>query len=146
MANGLFRRIVLLVAGMSLSACGANANSSAMPWGQDFEKPELLTVHFRCDEESSEYKSYMNNPRTFTGITIKFKGGVYYVYSPNPNSVSPASSSFLKKDGENPEKVSREGRDLVLESQAPKLFAAMSTGYVGSCIILLNGSERGEKN
>lgn len=131
------------VLGVSSFACSTNNNTlSTLPWAQDFEKPELLTVHFRCGQESSEYKSYLDTPQTFTGITMKFKGGTFYVYSSNPNSMSPITESVLKSDDGKLHKVSQDERDRTLANKAPLLYKVMQTGSAEACTILLDGTEK----
>ena len=116
----------------------------AWPWDK-FEDPKLLRVHFVCDVNTSEYKSYLNSPHTFTGMTIKIKGGMYYMYSPNPNSMSPVVYSYIEKKPGRFFEVTQSERDEAIRVAAPQLYQAMSGSSTLGCTIILDGSQRDSK-
>ncbi|MDP2598812.1 MAG: hypothetical protein Q8P49_03215 [Candidatus Liptonbacteria bacterium] len=113
----------------------------AWPWDK-FEDQKLLTVHIVCDAGTSEYKSYLNTPHTFTGMTIKVKGGMYYMYSPNPNSMSPIVYSYIEKEPARFFEVTRSERDQAIGVAAPQLYGAISSGSMTGCTVILDGSQR----
>lgn len=128
------------IAMQSMSLFASAQSDPDWPWAK-FEDPKLLTVHFVCDAGTSEYKSYLDTPHTFTGITIKVKGGMYYLYSPNPNSMSPVVYSYAEKAPRQYYEVTRSERDQVLRVAAPQLYQAMR-GSKDGCTIILGGSQR----
>jgi len=131
------------ILGVSLFVAAQNAST---PWEHNFENPKHLTVHFNCDMGTSEYKSYLNVPHTYTGITMKFRGGVFYVYSPNPDSMSPITFSYLKKNWGPLHEVSQGERDAILQVEAPQLYKTMSTGEdIKGCTMFLDGTEKDKK-
>lgn len=141
----MHKKLVGVLVGVAMAGmwtCGAAQANPTWAW-RNFEDPKLLTVHFTCDAGTSEFKSYMDTPQTFTGITIKWKGGTFFVYSPNPNSMSPITYTYVKKvGGLVRSEVTRHERDQTLMAEAPQLYEAMSTGSTESCMIILDGSQR----
>ncbi len=137
------KTLISVLAGVAIAGAWSCASAQVDPsWAlRNFEDPKLLTVHIRCDAGTSEYKSYLDTPHTFTGITIKWKGGMFYVYSPNPNSMSPTTYTYTKSGGRHNE-VARQERDQILKAEAPQLYEAMSSGASSRCTIIRDGSQR----
>jgi hypothetical protein len=102
-----------------------------LPWGENFEKPELRAGTLWCDAHQTAFTTYLG-PRSstgrgteFTGITIAIKGKTkIYIYSPNSNSMSPLASSFSLADDGSYAEISMEERDQLLRKEAPNLYAA----------------------
>ena len=134
-------RVTAVVAMLSAPLLAVAQSDPAWPWVK-FEDPKLLTVHLVCDGGTSEYKSYLNTPHTFTGMTIKVKGHMYYMYSPNPNSMSPMVYSYEEKQPARFFEVTRSERDDTLRVAAPQLWQAMSHGPSAGCNVILNGSQK----
>jgi len=144
----MHKKLVGMLAGVAMAGAWSYASAQADPtWAwRNFEDPKLLTVHFTCDAGTSEFKSYMDTPQTFTGITIKWKGGTFFVYSPNPDSMSPITYTYVKKvGGLLRSEVARHERDRIIRAEAPQLYEAMSAGSTESCKIILDGSQRKSK-
>lgn len=107
------------------------------PWGHEFEKEELLTFVMRCDAGKAIFKEYRGirgknllEKQSFTGMTISINGNTkYYVYSPNPDSMSPITWSFTKNYGVY-SAISMEERDSRVSKEAPNM-GALLTGHDG---------------
>lgn len=126
----LLSRVLVAVA-LALSFPLTTFATEKFPWGENFEKPELLAGTLWCDARQTAFATYLGAVRSpdgrdneFVGITISIKGKTkFYIYSPNPDSMSPMTFSFSKSDDGSYKEISRGERDRLLSMEAPNLYA-----------------------
>jgi len=112
-----------------------------LPWGKNFEKPELLVGTLWCDARQTAFATYQGSRSSkvrremeFTGLTISISGKTkFHIYSPNPDSMSPITFSFFKDDNGSYKEISRGERDQRLSKEAPNLHA-MFYGKKNDCV------------
>ena len=111
-------------------------NPNPYPWGPDFEKDGKLLGVTTCDTGATQFKSYDGptieresvgikyKTKLYTGMTISVKGKVlYYIFSPNPSSMSPITFSFRRGDDGKLTEISEGNRDSNLKRETPNLYA-----------------------
>ncbi len=130
------------------------------PWGPDFEKIDQLVSALSCDANKTLFKTYEGptiekqsgyTKYTYTGITISVRGEVlYYIFSPNPDSLSPIMLSFRRENNRELKEISESERNARLKQEAPNLLAEMNGKRSDCKIIALSlirrGSSPPEKN
>ena len=132
MGKLIFSVLVFVV----ISGIASAQNTSPYPWGPDFQKKGKLLGTTTCDVGSTQFKSYDGptvekteagfkyKTKLYTGMTISVKGKVlYYIFSPNPNSMSPITFSFRRSNDGKLIEISQENRDNNLKKETPNLFA-----------------------
>ena len=99
------------------------------PWGPDFVKEGTLVGITTCDSGATKFSSY-NGPNReggvglYRGMIITIRDEVRcYIFSPNPNSMSPITSSFMRDEDGKLSNVTSDERDKLLKVEAPNLFA-----------------------
>jgi len=113
--------VALLVAASFFSPVFAQTK---LPWGENFEKEEFFVGTIWCDARQTAYRVYKGTDIAFTGITISIKGVMrFYVYSPNPDSMSPITFSYSKERDGSYREVSQGERNGLLSIEAPNLYA-----------------------
>lgn len=108
----------------------AEGKNEEFPWGIDFVNEGRLIGVTKCDKGATEFKSYVGEmgcdqeTPSYRGMTVSINGAVrYYIFSPNPNSMSPIVMNFEKSEDGNLREVSSKKRDEVIKAEAPNLYA-----------------------
>lgn len=104
-------------------------NEKNYPWGPDFMNEGTLGQITTCDGGATEYRSYDRDDDndSYWGATISINGEVrYYIFSPNPYSMSPITFSFVKDEGGKLREITQDARDKLLRLNAPNLYAFLN--------------------
>jgi len=94
----------------------------------DYVNEGVLTLTRTCDSGATKFHSYDINDRGYPGLgmTIVINNKIrYYIYSPNPNSMSPITWTFAVGGDGSLEEISRHERDANLKTEAPNLYALL---------------------
>ena len=96
----------------------------------DLERDGELVKILTCDKDVTQFKEYKEKDNEggvgpSLVMTIAIKNVLrYYVFSPNPNSMSPITFSYAKNFNGKFRKISEGDRDANLSREAPNLFAS----------------------
>jgi len=94
----------------------------------DYVNEGTLTLTRTCDSGATQFHSYDINDRGYLGwgMTIVVNDKIrYYIYSPNPNSMSPITWTFAVGGDGSLEEISRQERDANLKTETPNLYALL---------------------
>ncbi len=170
-ATGFFLGSLII----SLISCTADATekivpttvsaqgTSPYPWGsENFEKDGQLIEVITCDAGKTKFRTYEGPTiekqfgeikykiKSYTGITISVNDKVlYYIFSPNPSSMSPMTFSYRKDSGGKLIELSMDDRNIRLKKEAPNLGHVLNEGKKGDCQVTTlsrKGNSPPEKN
>ena len=122
--------LVFAAGWLVLDITEANAQGPR-PWGPDFEKEGILLGTAVCDSGKAAFRTYEdpkkdkdNGVGSYLGMTISIDGVVrYYMFVPNPDSMSPVVLLFRKLNEGGFESISSKALDDRLVQEAPNLYA-----------------------
>ena len=90
----------------------------------DFVSEGILRGTSTCDSGATKFSSYHHVASRGRGMTIAVNGKVrYYIFSPNPDSMSPITWTFAVETSGGLKDISRQERDENLRTEAPNLHA-----------------------
>lgn len=121
------------------------SRNNSHPWGEDFENKGKFLGTTYCDAGSTQFKAYDGptverqgagfkyTTKLYTGMTITVNAitlprVLYYIYSPNPDSISAVTFTFKKNYFGRLKEISQEDRDNNLKKETPNLWALLEGG------------------